>query len=49
MSDKEEDLGTLADYIRHPEQYSTHVDEDLDWVITRKKPEPEKQSFVEGD
>ena len=34
-----EDLGTLADYIRHPEWYTTRVDEDLDWVIEKKKPE----------
>ena len=32
-----EDLGTLADFIAHPELYSYYVDEDLDWVITRRK------------
>lgn len=37
-NDEKEDLGTLADYIAHPELYSCHVDEDLDWVIEKKKP-----------
>ena len=33
----EEDLGILADFIAHPELYTYHVDEDLDWVIVKKE------------
>ncbi len=35
---EDENLGTLADFIAYPELYSCHVDEDLDWVIEKKKP-----------
>ena len=41
---EKEDLGTLAEFITHPELYSYHIDEDLDWVIVKKK---EKEIEIE--